>query len=492
MLALQEASAVAMADGYAQATRKPAHVNLHTAPGTGNGMGSLITAWHNRTPLIVTAGQQTRMMSLIEPMLTNVRAAALPEPYVKWSHEPVRAQDIPGALLRAHATAVQPPAGPVYLSLPLDDWDQPADDLPPARRVSTRVAPDPDLLRQFAELLAVSRDPLLVIGAGVDRSACWPAAISLAERLRGPVWSPPFNERVGFPQDHAQFQGVLPAAIGPLAEKLHGHDTVLVIGAPVFRYYPYVAGPHGYLPAGIRLLHLTDDPAEAARAPVGDSLLGDIGLACAALTAQLPVADRPLPPPRDPPPVPTMDAPLSAAALFAILADVWPADGILVQETPSNARMLHHHLHINRPASYFTKASGGLGYGLPAAVGIALGERHTGRMRPVVAVIGDGSFQYSPQALWTAAQHQLPVVFVVPVNEEYAVLKSFAALEQRPRVPALDLPGLDIPGIARGFGCPAQRIESPEAFGDALRAALRAAGPTVLAVPIKADVPPLL
>ncbi|WP_246835638.1 thiamine pyrophosphate-binding protein, partial [Micromonospora sp. MH33] len=124
--ALQEASAMAMADGYAQATGRPAHVNLHTAPGIGNGMGNLVTAWHNKTPLIVTAGQQTREMLLIEPRLASPRAVELVEPYVKWAHEPARAQDIPAAFMRAYASAVQPPAGPVFLSLPMDDWGRPA------------------------------------------------------------------------------------------------------------------------------------------------------------------------------------------------------------------------------------------------------------------------------------------------------------------------------------------------------------------------------
>ena len=493
VLALQEASAVAMADGYAQVTRKAVHVNLHTAPGTGNGMGSLVTAWHNKTPLIVTAGQQTRSMSLTEPMLTSISPTALPAPYVKWSYEPLRAQDVPDAFMRAHATAVQPPAGPVYLSLPLDDWDQPSASTPPVRQVSTRVAPDPTGLARFADVLAGSRNPTLVIGSGVDRSDGWASAVALAEQLRAPVWQAPFSERVGFPQDHPQFQGLLPPAIGPLAEKLAGYDTVLVIGAPVFRYYPYVPGRHGYLPDGTRLLHLTDDPGEAARAPVGDSLLGDVGLACTALAAQVPTSDRPMPRTARPAaPSAASGTPLSPEALFGTLAEEWPVDGVVVPETPSNLSILHRQLTITRPSSYFKMASGGLGFGLPAAVGIALGQRDTRQHRPVIAVIGDGAFQYSPQALWTAAQQRLPVVFVVPVNEQYGVLKSFAELEGTPGVPGLELPGLDIPGIARGYGCEARRVESVEEFREAFRAALGAPGPTVLAVPITRDVPPLL
>jgi len=149
ILGLQEASVVAMADGFAQATRRPALVNLHTSAGTGNGMGNIMTAFLNKTPLIITAGQQTREMILCDPMLTNRDETMLPRPYVKWAYQPTRAKDVPGAIMRAYALAVQPPSGPVYLSIPLDDWDQPA--LGPAivRTVSARFAPDGDRLRQF-------------------------------------------------------------------------------------------------------------------------------------------------------------------------------------------------------------------------------------------------------------------------------------------------------------------------------------------------------
>ncbi|MFI5927130.1 benzoylformate decarboxylase [Micromonospora sp. NPDC051543] len=488
--ALHEATAVAMADGYAQAAGRPAHVNLHTAPGLGNGMGNLVTAWHNKTPLIVTAGQQTREMLLLEPRLTNRRAVELPEPYVKWSYEPVRAQDIPAALLRAHATAVQPPVGPVFLSLPMDDWAKPAEPPPAPRSVATRFGPDPQRLEMFARVLADSRDPVLVFGPGVDRSGSWPAAVALAERLAAPVWSAPAPERAVFPEDHPQFRGVLPFAIGPLAEALHGHDTVLVVGAPVFRYYPHVPGSH--LPEGARLLHVTDDPDEAARAPVGDSLLGDPGLALTALLDLLPAAGRQPPAPRAVPPPPEVTVPLSADAMFAALAAHWPADGVLVQESPSNLAALRRNLRITRPASYFTMASGGLGYGLPAAIGVALAERDTGRGRPVVAVIGDGSFHYSVQALWTAARLSLPVVIVVPINQQYAILKAFAELKDTPGVPGLDLPGLDVTAIAAGYGCATEVVRTPDEFGAALAAGLRAGGPTVLPVPISTDVPTIL
>ncbi|MFE9203843.1 benzoylformate decarboxylase [Micromonospora sp. NPDC007230] len=488
--ALQEAAAVAMADGYAQATGRPAHVNLHTAPGTGNGMGNLVTAWHNKTPLIVSAGQQTREMLLLEPRLASRRAAELTQPYVKWAHEPARAQDVPAAFMRAYATAVQPPTGPVFLSVPMDDWNQPTDPPPQVRTVATRTAPDPDRLRGFAATLAASRAPVLVLGAAVDRADAWPAAVALAERLAAPVWAAPAPERAVFPEDHPHFRGVLPYAIGPLAEALRGYDTVLVVGAPVFRYYPHVPGD--YLPDDARLLHITDDPDESARAPVGESLLGDAGLALAGLMELLPPTDRPAPPDRAEPATPEATSPPSADALFAALARHWPADGVLVQESPSNLAALRRQLRINRPRSYFTMASGGLGFGLPAAVGIALAERDTGRGRPVVAVVGDGSFHYSVQALWTAAQLRLPLAVVVPVNHQYAILKAFAELKHTPGVPALDLPGLDVAAIAHGYGCASAVVDPLEQLGEALEAALAADRPTVLPAPISTELPRIL
>ncbi len=490
VLGLQEASVVAMADGYAQMTGRPAFVNLHTAPGVGNAMGAVVGAWHNKTPLVITAGQQTREMLLLEPWLTNVDATELPKPYVKWSHETARAEDAPAALLRAWATASQPPSGPVFVSLPMDDWAKPAGRAPAPRQVSRRVAPDPVTLASVASALSGSSRPALVFGPGVDRSGGWEAAVALAEKLRASVYSPPASERAGFPEDHPQFMGALPFAIGPLGEKLKGHDVVLVIGAPVFRYYPYVSGD--FLPQGTRLYHITDDPHEAARAPVGDALLGDAALALQALAETVTASDRPLPDTRPAPPVPHPATPMTPAFLFHALAQAKPSDAVLVQESPSNMVPFHKYLPTTRPASYLSMASGGLGFGLPAAVGAALAERETGRSRPVIAVIGDGSFQYSVQALYTAAQHKLPVLVVVPANREYAILKSFAAQEKTPGVPGLDLPALDLVSLARGYGCDARRVDAPVDLADALRAGLTSEGPTMVEVAITGEVPSLL
>ncbi len=501
VLGLQEASVMAMADGYAQATRRPALVNLHTGAGLGNAMGNLLTAFQNKTPLIVTAGQQTREMLLLEPWLTNVDATMLPRPWVKWAYEPVRAQDVPAAFMRAIATAVQPPAGPVFLSLPLDDWDQPCAGPAVVRTVATRVAPDPVRLAEFAEVIRHASDPVLIYGAAIARGNGWTEAVALAEALNAPVWAAPSSERAPFPEDHPLYVGGLPFAMGPLSDKLQGHDVAVVVGAPVFRYYPYVAGP--YLPPGLRVLHISDDPAETGRAPVGDSLVGDAVLSLAGLTdllaAHTPPPAKPharLPHRMAPHPATAAnrapDGLLSAAQVFAALNQVRPDHAVLVEESPSNLPDLHTAWPVTEPDTFYTFASGGLGWDLPAAVGIALAERDSARNRPVIAVIGDGSFQYSVQSIWTAARLRLPMLIVIMQNDEYAILKSFARLEQAPEVPGLDIPGLDIVSIARGYGCDAARVADLDALKAAAAAAWTKGVPTVLDIPISPQVPPLI
>ena len=493
VLGLQEASAVAMADGFAQATRKPALLNLHTSAGTGNGMGNIMTAYQNKTPLIITAGQQTREMILCEPLLTNRDETMLPRPWVKWAYQPVRAQDVPGAIMRAYAIALQPPAGPVYLSIPLDDWDQPALGEAVVRSVSSRFSPDPERVALFAERIKKAKNPVLVYGQEIERAGGWEAGIKFAERMRTPVYLAPIAERASFPQNHPQFRGALPIAIGPLSKKLRGHDLIIVIGAPIFRYYPYIAGE--YLPEGAELLQITNDPADAAAAIVGDSLLSDARLALEALIDAIPEAtsrtaptalhiERKLPAPPN--------SPLTAMEAFAALSELRPKDAILVQETPSNASDLLQCWPALQPDSYYTFASGGLGWNTPAAVGIAIAQKKSGSGRPVIAVIGDGALQYSVQSLYTAAQRKLKLIYIVPCNDEYAILKEFAVLEKTPNVPALDLPGLDIVTTAKAFGCFGVAASTIDEIKKAFTAALDAEGPTVIAIRIARQMRPLV
>jgi|tagenome__1003787_1003787.scaffolds.fasta_scaffold20990073_4 benzoylformate decarboxylase len=493
VLGLQEASVVAMADGFAQATKKPVLVNLHSGAGTGNGMCNIMTAFQNKTPLIITAGQQTREMILGDPYLTNRDETLLPRPWVKWAYQPVRAQDVPGAIMRAYATAVQPPAGPVYVSIPLDDWDQPALGDAVVRSLSLRYSPDPERVALFADRIKKSKNPVLVYGPEIERAGGWEAGIKFAERLKAPVYMSPLTDRASFPQTHPQFRGMVPIAIEPLSRKLRGHDLIIVIGAQVFRYYPFIAGD--YLPAGAELLQVTNDPWDAAAAVVGESLLSDTKLALEAFIDAIPavtsrIAPKALPAERKLPS--PANSPLTALEAFAALSELRPKDAILVNETASNFADFLQSWPIVKPDSYYTFASGGLGWGSPAAVGVALAEKTLGTSRPVVAVIGDGALQYSVQDLYTAAQHKLKLIFVVPCNDEYAILKEFAVLEKTPNVPALDLPGLDIVATAKAYGCIGVAANTVDQIKKEFAEALQAERPTVIAIRIAHQERPLV
>ena len=237
---LKQINGATMADGFSQRTGRAALVNLHTAAGMGNALGNIENAWYNRAPLIITAGQQTREILLLEPYLTNVRPLAIAQPFVKWAYEPARPQDVPAAF--AWAMAVQPPAGPGFLSIPMDDFEKPCPRPPAARNVSRHLGADEETLKVVIAALSGARSPVLVIGGAVDQAGGWDHAVRLAEKLRCKVGAAPEEGRPGFPETNPLYQGALPGAIKPLCEMLSGHDVIVVIGAPVFRYYPYVAG----------------------------------------------------------------------------------------------------------------------------------------------------------------------------------------------------------------------------------------------------------
>jgi benzoylformate decarboxylase len=493
VLGLQELVVVGMADGFAQASGRPAHANLHTAPGVGNAVGGIANALANSSPLLITAGQQVRPQIVMEATLTNRDALLAPRPYVKWSHEPPRAQDVPAAIARAINHASLPPQGPAFVSIPMDDWEQEADqDLDGsalARAVTGRALPDPVALEELAELLSGARNPVLIAGPDIDASGGWDAAVALAEKQRLAVWATPApgGGRIGFPEGHANFRGVLPPAIGPVSEALAGHDLVLVAGSSVFPYYPYIPGP--LLPEGAALVQLTADPAEAARAPMGNAVVGDVALGLERLLELVGPApeERAAPPARPLPGEPSEPAdasdagPMSGSAAAAALAEVWPEDGIAVVETPSSTMALRERLRLSQPGSWYFSSSGGLGFGIAAAVGVQLAQPE----RPVVCVLGEGSAQYGITALWTAATYRVPVTFLVLRNEDYSILKWFAELEQTGDAPGLDLPGLDVASVAEAYGVPSQEVRSREELAEALRAAIAVQdGPRLVQVPV--------
>src|ERR1700753_1176212 len=236
VLGLQEASVIGMADGYAQATRNAGFVNLHSAAGVGNALGNIYTAYRNQTPLVITAGQQARSILPLQPFLYAERASEFPRPYVKYSVEPARAEDVPAAIARAYYTAMQPPCGPTFVSAPIDDWMHPAQPLA-ARQVSREIGPDADAMKALVAALNASKHPAFVVGPAVDRAQAVDLMVKVAEKVKAAVWVSPFSPRCSFPERHPQFAGFLPASPGQVSEALRDYDLVIVVGAPVFTFH---------------------------------------------------------------------------------------------------------------------------------------------------------------------------------------------------------------------------------------------------------------
>jgi benzoylformate decarboxylase len=408
----------------------------------------------------------------------------MPLPLVKWSYEPPRAEDVPLALARAAHVATLPPAGPVFVSIPMDDWDVPVDAAAAEhaiRRVVTgRATADPEVVRDLAQRLAAARNPVFVAGPDIDASGAWDLGVALAERQRLPVWASPATggNRLGFPEGHPNFRGVLPPAIGPVGQTLEGHDLILVVGSSVFPYYPHIPGP--LLPEGAKLVAITSDPDEAVRAPMGDAVVADVKLTLEALLAAVPESARPVPEPNQQPgEIPPSD-PLNPSTVHTALAEVLPEDAIVVLESPSSTLALRNQLRISRPGSYYFSAGGGLGFGLAASVGVQLAQPN----RPVVCVLGEGSAQYAITAFWSAVAYETPITFLVLRNEEYAILKWFAEVERVTGAPGLDLPKLDVAAVAEGYGVKAQRASDRDGVRAALAAALASSKPELVEVPV--------
>lgn len=475
VLGLQESVAVAMADGHAQAGGQAVLVNLHSAGGVGHALGSVFTAYRNRTPMIVLAGQQARPLLNGEPFLGASDATLFPKPYVKWAVEPARAAEVPAALARAYHLATQPPRGPVFVSVPADDWDQPAAPLP-ARRPIRGFGPHPDALRELAEALEGSRAPALIAGPAVDLDGAVEDLVTLAERTRAAVWVPPLSPRCSFPEDHPLFAGFLQPEQRALAAALAPHDLAVVLGAPAFTFHVFRGRAEQPLPD---MFVVSDDPDELARAVEGQGVRSTVGLAIRQLVETVPPATRPAPAPLRRPPAPAPARPITAAYALHTLAEVLPADGIVVEEIPSHRNDLHDFLPIRaRGGGFLTMASGALGYSLPAAVGVAMARPD----RTVVALAGDGSSMYGIQALWTAARERTRVTFVILDNSGYAAVRVLADSLGIAKLPGVELGGIDFTAVAGGLGCAGVRVDDPGQLKPALAEAIAEPGPTLVHV----------
>jgi benzoylformate decarboxylase len=505
VLALQEATVVGMADGYAQATGRPAFLNLHTSAGLGNAIGNLTNARSNRTPLVVTAGQQDYRHIATDPLLSGP-LVELAAGAVKWGHEVRTADELGTILRRAFQDAAHPPAGPVFASLPMDMLQQevgaPA---PPASTIDRAAVAGG--LEELADLLtgpAVGR-VAIVVGDAVAAAGAVGSAIALAEALGAPVHGAPLHGRGVFPPLHPLWKGMLNPAAAAIAPVLEAYDRVLLVGEQAFIVYPYTPGPA--VPPGVELLHLSPDPAQLGRAwPVR---LGIAGHPRATLDALLPLVQA------------RADATAAADALAAArvtraaevagleetalgrygpapmdpmaaahaLVRAMPPDSLVVDEAITTGVYVRGFHHWTEPGRYFFCTGGGLGWGMPAACGVSLG--HGGA--PVLCVVGDGSAMYSPQALWTAAAEGLPVVFAVVNNRQYKILKGYlrgmgGAAVRTGRFVGMDLddPPIDFMALARSMAVDATTLDSTADVGDAVKAALASGRPHVLELPISA------
>src|ERR1700759_2349190 len=313
VLALQEASAVGMADGYAQATRNAGFVNLHSAAGVGNALGNIYPAPRNQPPPVITAGQQARSILPLQAFLYAERASEFPRPYVKFSVEPARPEDVPAAIARAYYVAMQPPCGPTFVSVPIDDWTHQTQAVE-ARTVTREFGPDPAAIDALAKAIAASKSPAFVIGPGVDRAQAVELMVRVAEKAKASVWVSPFSARCSFPERHPQFAGFLHASPGQLSDALREHDVVVVIGAPVFTFH--VEGHAPIFDGATTLFQITDDPDAAAVTPQGTSIVATMKHALTMLEQSLPETKRAAPQGRVLPPAPQAADPIPAEYLL--------------------------------------------------------------------------------------------------------------------------------------------------------------------------------
>lgn len=506
VLALQEAPAMAMADGYALASGGLAVVNLHVAPGLGNALGMLYDAQKAGSPVLVTAGQHEQGFNFTEPLLW----ADLPriaQPFVKWSHEVHRIEDLPRAVHRAAKTALAPPTGPVFLSLPGDVLRASADlDLGAPTRIASRLRGDAAVIAEAAALIARAERPVIMAGDAAAESNALAELAALAEALGAPVYDEAMASRCAFPSIHKLYRGNfarLPATIRGI---LQDHDLLLSVGADLFTLS--LPGAVEAVPEGMRIVHLDADPWQIGKNyPAAAAILGDPKAALPELLAA--VLDRMDAPARARAAARRAEAesegeaelgrlrrqaeeaaertPIAPLALMAAVAAALPDDAVVVDESVSSGGGLRRLLRSTDAQSFFGLRGGGIGWGLPAAIGVKLALPN----RPVVALIGDGSAMYTIQGLWTAAHERLAVVFVIINNSSYRILKQrvdalqqFAAQTGRYVGMELEDPALDYVGIARGMGLEAHRAGTLAEFRDLLPAALAAAGPVLLDVKV--------
>ena len=519
---LHEGVAVGAANFYAQASGKTAFVNLHVAPGLGNAIGMMYGALKNCSPMVVTAGQQDTRIRLRGPVLGH-DLAAMAAPVTKWSVQVERADELGPILQRAFRIAREAPAGPVFVGLPIDVLEQETGisaGQPGSNYQSTQ--PDPKGIAAMAEMLLAARNPAIVAGDDIARAGANEALLRLVERIGASVWVEGIRGRNSFPSQHAAARGLLAFDAVAIAKQLAPHDLVLMIGGPFFEEIWYAPGSP--FAAGTRVLQIEESSSRLGYNFALDAgVLSAVGPAIDALDAALVAAVKNAGQGKDADKgkdagfasrVDERRAALRSmkaaedAAQAARLEKAWsrtptsmprvmaeiragaPADAIVVDETITAGPDLFKAFAFAGPNDYYSGRGGGIGQGLAGAIGVAVAQQQ----RPVLCLSGDGSSMYSIQALWTAAHHQLPIVFVILANREYRVLKhNIDAYRARFNVAStkpymhMDLtgPSMNFVDLARGMGVAASLVGRAEEIKQAVSAAFASGKPNLLEIEIE-------
>jgi benzoylformate decarboxylase len=519
VLGLQEVPVMAMADGYAMASGQLGVVNLHISCGLGNAMGMLYNAFREGTPLLVTAGQQDRRLMFEEPILYG-QMVEVTRPWTKWSCEVQRVQDLPLAVRRAVQTALTPPTGPVFLSLPIDVQMEVAGDLDlsPIRPLDTRVRPPLAAIRQAAQVLLAAQNPAILAGSRVTERKAVHHLENIAVRLGAPVITEggTTHGRLAFPSDHILNGQGLPLWSPEVRERLKDYDVLLVVGMDLLRQYIYFE-PSRPIPEHIKLVQIDEDPWQIGKNyAVEVGLVGDTRqvleeldydlseLASAAHVAR--VNDRKA---RH---IAAHEAaraalrtkiesqqalrPMTPLTLMGALAKILPPDVAVIEEAVTTTNTTFERLGaLKNTTGYFGHRGWALGWGL----GVSIGVKLAWPKRPVLALLGEGAAAYGVQGLWSAARYKLPVVFVICNNAQYQILKLCGrslSLEQaeREQFEGCDLvePELDYLSLARGFGVEAHRITEPDELAQRVAAAFKGDKPVLFDVPIARKLQPRL
>lgn len=512
VMALHEDVAVGMAMGYARASGKIGVVNLHVAPGLGHGLGNLYNAWRARTPLLVTAGQQHTRLLIQEPIL-SADLVSMARQFTKWAYEVRFAEELPIALQRACKEALTPPQGPVFLSLPADVMLSETDECTlPVKHFGTAVRGDDSELARAGALLAAAENPLIIAGDGVGLSDAWPEIIALAERVGAPVYSEGVPSVWNFPNRHDLWQGIMPDTAAGYREVFQDIDVAVLCGysshAPLAVFDN--AGP--LIPLHVQLIALNDSTWEIGKnQPVTAGILGDVKLNLGALMSALQATSQPRSAfsaanrrrteisqratDRRGRWLQRVDearsgSVLSAVSVAAELAELMPDRAIFCDETVSNRQPFVNLLNLSSPMSYWSGKGGGLGYSMPGAIGMKLARPE----QVVVNALGDGSYLYYPQALWTAASLGLgSIVFIVLNNSSYRILKigvqrmggPWASSGAYPPGLDIDSPRVDIAASARSMGVAAEVVSEFGELRPALERAFAAHAPYLLDIRIE-------